>query len=287
MITKAIFSLLDLIQRTPAPIPWDEGDNIPWNEPGFSHRMLQEHLSQAHDAASRRFTRIDQQVDWICRFLLGKKPGRILDLGCGPGLYTERLARHGHTCVGIDYSPASINYARQVAQREALACTYLNQDLRQADFGTDFDLTMQIFGEFNVFCLEDACSILVKARHALEPDGRLLLEVHSFDTLYRMGHAPAVWYTAPQGLFADQPHLLLEESFWDADSQAVTKRYFLVDAATGSVRRYAASYQAYSVEGYRTLLAKTGFAVIDIHPALGEVATESSSEFIAITAQLC
>ena len=27
------------------PEPWDEGDNIPWNEPGFSRRMLREHLT--------------------------------------------------------------------------------------------------------------------------------------------------------------------------------------------------------------------------------------------------
>ena len=42
----------DLIERKAIPQPWGEGDNIPWNEPGFSERMLAEHLSQAHDMAS-------------------------------------------------------------------------------------------------------------------------------------------------------------------------------------------------------------------------------------------
>jgi SAM-dependent methyltransferase len=218
--------------------------------------------------------------------LMGRKPGRILDLGCGPGLYAERLARRGHTCVGIDYSPASIDYARQTAQQEALACTYRCQDIRQADFGTGFDLAMLIFGEYNVFCPADARSILQKTRQALQPAGRLLLEVHSFETLYRMGHAPATWYTTQKGLFADQPHLLLEESFWSPESQAVTNRYFRIDAATGAVRRYAASYQAYSEEGYRNLLAETGFTMDHNYPALGDVATDGSSEFIAITANL-
>ena len=42
-------NLLDIVNRTPAPIPWDEGDNIPWDDPDFSKRMLAEHLSQSHD----------------------------------------------------------------------------------------------------------------------------------------------------------------------------------------------------------------------------------------------
>ena len=79
-------NLPDLVRRTTVPVPWDEGDNIPWHDPDFSRRMLREHLSQAHDAASRRTETIDQHVAWIHQTLLRDRPTRILDLGCGPGL---------------------------------------------------------------------------------------------------------------------------------------------------------------------------------------------------------
>lgn len=36
----------------------DEG-KIPWDEPAFSQRMLENHLSQDHDWASRRLTVLD------------------------------------------------------------------------------------------------------------------------------------------------------------------------------------------------------------------------------------
>lgn len=55
--------LIDIIHRQPNPQPWSEGEKIPWNDPAFSKRMLKEHLSQAHDAASRRSETIDAQVD--------------------------------------------------------------------------------------------------------------------------------------------------------------------------------------------------------------------------------
>ncbi len=58
-------TLSDILKRNPDPTPWSEGDNIPWNEPGFSERMLKEHLTQEHDAASRRIEKIEQHVAWI------------------------------------------------------------------------------------------------------------------------------------------------------------------------------------------------------------------------------
>ncbi len=142
---------LDLIERSARPLPWAEGEKIPWNEPGFSERMLKEHLSQAHDAASRKAEQIDRQVQWMHAEVLKGQPAAILDLGCGPGLYLERLARLGHTCTGIDFSPASIAYARRQAAENHSASQYRQDDLRSADFGSGYDLALLIYGEFNTF----------------------------------------------------------------------------------------------------------------------------------------
>src|SRR5574340_1046753 len=146
-----MLTLLDLINRMPTPAPWEEGDNIPWDEPGFSERMLAEHLSQEHDAASRRLRKIERQVEWIHSEVLGGRATRVLDLCCGPGLYTSRLAARGHECAGIDFSPAAIAYAKQQAGAGKLACRYQQEDVRQADFGGGFGLVMMLYGQFNVF----------------------------------------------------------------------------------------------------------------------------------------
>src|SRR5690606_20602327 len=121
--------LLDLIERKAVPEPWSEGEKIPWNDAEFSRRMLDEHLSQAHDAASRRAEKIDQHVAWIHRAHLAGEATQIIDLGCGPGLYAMRLARLGHEVVGIDFSPAAIAYAQAQAEREALSCRFIEADI--------------------------------------------------------------------------------------------------------------------------------------------------------------
>lgn len=278
-------NLLDLVRRSSPPEPWSEGDNIPWHEPGFSERMLREHLSQSHDAASRRFETIDRHVDWIHHHLLAERPTRILDLGCGPGLYASRLARLGHECVGIDYSPASIAYAVEQAEPQGLSCTYVHQDIRTAEYGSGFGLVMLIFGEINVFRPADARRILAKAHRALAGGGLLLLEPHTFAVVQRMGEQEPSWYSSPGGLFAARPHLYLQEGFWDAGSGTATIRYFVVDAAGGQVTRYAQSLQAYTDQEYRTLLGESGFEAVEFYPSLTGQETETGGGLFALVGQ--
>jgi SAM-dependent methyltransferase len=274
--------LLEIVTRTPAPEPWAEGEKIPWDDPAFSERMLAEHLSQAHDAASRRAETIDAHVDWIERVVLDGRRSRILDLGCGPGLYTSRLARRGHTCVGVDFSPASIVHATETATSAGLDCVYRLGDIRETEFSSGFDLVMLIFGEHNVFRPSDAQSILAKARRALAAGGRLLLEVHTADAVQRIGTASATWRSAESGLFADRPHLRLEEAFWDDSRQVATERYYIIDAETGAVTRYAQSIQSYSDAQYHVMLADAGFSLDGIFPSLTGV--DDGGDFYALVA---
>jgi SAM-dependent methyltransferase len=267
-------NLLDVVQRQAVPEPWAEGEKIPWHDPDFSRRMLKEHLSQAHDAASRRFVRIDRSVEWIHTHVLGETPTRVLDLGCGPGLYTSRLAKLGHTCVGIDYGPASIAYAREQASREELACEYVEGDIRTTDYGggseasAAYGLVMQIYGELNVFRPQEARRILEKAYDALEPGGKVLLEPHTYDGVRALGEGPRTWYTQKSGLFSERPHLVLHEPFWHEGQAVAVERYYVVDVETAEITRHAASTQAYTRAQYQELLTTCGYEAVTFYPSL-------------------
>lgn len=268
-------SLSDIVNRVPTPLPWSEGDNIPWNDPEFSERMLALHLSQDHDLASRKSTTIDEHVEWIFSTVLDGRRVTLLDLGCGPGLYAHRLSARGCECVGLDFSPASIRHAREIAVVDDLPCRFITADLRDEPFGDGFELVMMIYGQFNVFPRHHGMEILRKAYDALATGGHLLLELQSAAQIRKDGEKGPSWYTEPSGLFSDSPHLVLQENSWDAEAAASTTRFFVIDAQTASVRGYALSNEAYTDDELDHALRSVGFSEIQRFPSLtGSAASE-------------
>lgn len=232
---------------------------IPWDEPAFSQRMLANHLSQDHDWASRRQSVIEQQVKWIANQLL---PGaQILDLGCGPGFYTHRLAELGFHCTGVDFSPASVSWARLQAQNANLNIDYVQQDIRTYWPDRPFDFIMMTFGELNVFSTEDARVIISRCALWLEPGGKLLTEVHTFEEVKRQGMAKASWQRCPDGLFLDVPHLLLTEHGWDEEAQTSSTQFWTIEA-NGHTTRFGSQMMAWRDDEYVSLLDNVGFTLL-------------------------
>jgi SAM-dependent methyltransferase len=262
-----------LINRNRFPTEWQK---IPWHDPDFSRRMLREHLAQDHDAASRRLSMIDLHVNWIHHTVLGEKPSTVLDLGCGPGFYTDRLSRLEHTVTGIDISPASIDYARQHHTG-----TFILGDLLTHNLGTGYDLAMLVYGELNAFAPDDASAIIDRAYDALRPGGQLLLEVHPYDFIKHLGEEPATWHTAPSGLFSDQPYLCLSESVFDHDRSL--SHYYVFDVASGAMTHYLAMHQAYTDDAYRYLLRR--FERVEFYPSLaGELGHPGQEHLFVLVA---
>lgn len=232
---------------------------IPWDEPAFSQRMLANHLSQDHDWASRRQEIIEQQVEWIASQL---SPGaHILDLGCGPGFYTHRLAERGFRCTGVDFSPASVSWARQQAQNANLNIDYIQQDIRAYWPDRSFDFIMMTFGELNVFSTADARLLVSRCALWLELGGRLLTEVHTFEEVKRQGMAEASWQRCPDGLFLGVPHLLLTEHSWDEEEQTSSTQFWAIEA-NGHTTRFGSQMTAWRDEEYVSLLNNTGFTLL-------------------------
>lgn len=85
-------NLLEVLMKAgKRPLLFEAGEPEFWNDPHISKSTLEAHLNPNHDAASRKPEIIDQTVlHWLSCGVI--KPGyKVLDLGCGPGLYAERL----------------------------------------------------------------------------------------------------------------------------------------------------------------------------------------------------
>lgn len=94
-----------------------------------------------------------------------------------------------------------------------------------------------------------------------------------------------MWRAAQSGLFSDEPHLWLEERFWDAESQTTITRHYIIDAATAAVTRHAETLQAYAEAEYQRLLAVAGFQHIQSFPSLTGEAEPIHDDMCVLVAQ--
>lgn len=261
------------------PFAADRG--LPWNDPGFSRRVLDVHLSQEHDRASRRFQIIDQQVAWLHETLLDGRSGRVLDLGCGPGFYTHRLAQRGHRCTGLDFSPAAIDFARGQANQAGEKTLYQKVDLRTAEFGSDFDLILMLFGEFNTFAPDEAIELLRRIQSALAPSGHFVVELQFSEDIRACGESSPDWSVESNGPFAEGPYLMLHESQWHTEQRVTTERFWIFSERSDT-QVYTLDTQAYSDQALEQIFMQAGLSITGRYESLTPN-EESEVDLFAVT----
>ena len=72
-----------------------------WDDEHISKRMLESHLDPEWDAATRPHKFVDKSVDWIVSILPSKKYPKLIDLGCGPGIYAEKFYEKSYCVTGL------------------------------------------------------------------------------------------------------------------------------------------------------------------------------------------
>jgi SAM-dependent methyltransferase len=121
-------------------------------------------------------------IDWcqylaLRRWLDVPRGTRVLDVGCGIGRWSRRLAQRGAQVTGIDLSPTMIAEARRRADAEGLAghCQFMTQDLRDLDAGARFDFVLGVTVLQHILDPEALRSAVTRMTDHLEPGGRMVL----------------------------------------------------------------------------------------------------------------
>jgi SAM-dependent methyltransferase len=281
-------SLWQIYYRPQPAQPWRDGDNLPWDDPEFSERMLREHLDQSHGAASRQQPEILRQVDWLWTHL-GLYPGaRLLDITCGPGLYAVELAARGVQVTGIDFSPASLRYARQLALERGVAgrCQFIQADVRvalPAQAGAGYDAATFLYGQLAVFSRLQARQLLGAAAAALRSGGRLAIELLDFARIDKSDNT--WWFTDDTGLWGDRPFLSLGERRWDAAQRASIDRFHIIDLATGRLQTIGLSDNGWETAEMLALLHECGFSQATTYAAWDGLQLYDAEEWVAYVAE--
>ena len=202
-----------LFEATKKPELYAPGTKNFWDDEHISKGLLEAHLEPDIDAASRKPEFIDKSVDWITRLAPPESYNQLLDLGCGPGLYCERLYERGYTVTGIDFSKRSIAYAKDMAQKKNYQISYNYMDYLKLDYKNKFDVVILIYCDFAVLSPEDRSKLLTKIFKALKKDGKFIFDVFTPNNYKDKIDETNSWELSDGGFWRPDKHLCLESHF--------------------------------------------------------------------------
>ena len=184
----------------------------------------------------------------------------VLDLACGTGNITLRLAKMGYDMIGVDCSADMLAEARRKADEENVDLLLLAQDMRELDLYGTVDAAICVCDGLNYILTEQELGdIFKRVRLFLNPGGVFIFDMnteykfkeqlsnHSFESQESTGEA----YT------------------WDNVYHAQEKinEYKITFYTTGESEPFIETHyqRAYAPEDVCRLLTQAGFAATAVH----------------------
>lgn len=128
----------------------------------------------------------DQEVGFLLELLRLPSGSRLLDVGCGPGRHTVRLAQAGLAVTGIDVSRRFLEVAAEDARAAGVKPALFEVDARQMPFDNEFDAVISLCqGGFGLMGADDTV-VLRRMMEALKPGGVLVMT--AFSALFEARH---------------------------------------------------------------------------------------------------
>ncbi len=251
-----IFNELQLYQRS---------EDFIWTDAYISKNMLAAHLDFHNDAASRNIITIGKTIEWIVSKI--PKNARVLDLGCGPGLYASLLAKKGYIVTGIDISQGSIDYAKKTAMEENLQIDYYCMDYIKGDIGKGYDAAICIYCDLGALTPAEQAVLLKKIYGGLTEEGVLLFDVFKTGLGENKMERRDWQYSAGGDFWCEKPHFLVEE-VKHFEMQKVWGSRTIVIEEKKKPKEYITWDHYYTENEITELLDKNGFEVLSISQEL-------------------
>lgn len=275
-----MFEDLERIHERPAPFEFYTAKDL-WTDEHTSAQMLSFHLNESVDAASRSSEFINRSVEWIVSRFNIVEGATVADFGCGPGLYTTRLARRGAKVTGLDFSTRSIEYAKGVAAREGLSIHYLLQDYLEWETQERFDLVMMIMCDFCALSPSQRKRVLSRFLGLLKPGGSVLLDVYSLSAFDRRQEGAAFGINLLDGFWSPKRYYGFLNTFKYDRERVVLDKYSIVEA--DRVRTVYNWFQHFSPEALEKEFNETGLSVEELcSDVAGARFDRESTEFAVI-----
>lgn len=206
--------------------------------------------------------------DWATylELLLAKSfinPNQILDLACGTGNMTFRLAKKGYQMIGIDGSQQMIAIAQKKAQSSGVDINFALGDFCDFQIHEAVDLVICLYDSLNYLLEVGSLELAFHQVHqALRTGGHFIFDLNTIERLRNIEDGKR--FFEGEGYYCFwQDEVDLEIPLWNAQLT------FFVEQLGGHLERSDEVHveRGYPLAAIENLLINVGFEVIDIYEA--------------------
>jgi len=275
-----MFKELEEINSRPAPFQFYTAKEL-WTNEHTSKKMLEYHLNESLDLSSRNKNFIDRSLKWIVSYFGIDANTIVADFGCGPGLYTTRLAEKSANVTGIDFSERSIRYAKETAAQKGLNIDYVCRDYLEFETEKKYDLITMIMCDFCALSPMQRKKMLTRFYRFLNIGGSVLLDVYSLNAFDRREEASTYEYMQLDGFWSSENYYgFLNTCKYDEEKVILDKYTIIEEARTQTVYNWL---QYFSPESLRKEFEESGFNIEEYYSDVaGTVFSPESKEFAIV-----
>lgn len=202
---------------------------------------------------------------------------KVLDIGCGTGLLSVKLAKMGAEVIGVDLSARMLEVAEERAKSLNLPITFFQQPMQELVGFSDVDVAVIAIDSLNyVTKREEVVQTLQNVYDALKVGGVLLFDVHStFKT-------DVIFMEGPFTFDNERIAYIWETEEGEDMHSVYSELAFFVRNGDGLYNRFdEVHYQrTFSVHTYVEILQSIGFSIERIFADWEDEAPEPESERI-------
>ncbi len=276
-----MFEELEKINERPEPFQYCTTGEL-WTDEHTSEQMLSFHLNGTHDVSSRKTEFISRSVAWIVSEFNVGRGFSLADFGCGPGLYTTPLAKHGAAVTGIDFSARSIAYAREVAAREQLNINYVNQNYLEFETGDRFDLVQMIMCDFCALSPSQREGLLKTFHGILKPGGSVLLDVYSLSAFEQKEETATYEVNQLNGFWSPDRYYGFLTVMKYPEDRVTLDKFTIIEK--DRIRTIYNWYQYFSPEDLEREFVEAGFTIQGLYSDVAGTPFERESSEFAVVA---
>lgn len=212
----------------------------------------------------------------------GVDKGLVLELGCGTGAMTRRMATKGYDMIGIDISEEMLSIARQKSEGLEDGILYLCQDMREFELYGTVAAVFCVCDSINyMLTAEDLSKVFRLVANYLDPGGLFIFDMDT-EYLYREVLGDNINF-----MKHELGDFVWENSFYPEDMINEVNLTLYIKQENALYKRYEETHirRAYDVNTVKSLLTEAGLEMVGAYHELTGKRARPDSERIYIIAR--